>query len=445
MGIGTMGTGTPGTAGAHRRAPTRRVAASCLKAMKAIRLLLLCTAVWPSGARAQADDWPSFRGPAHNGSSPETGLLENWPDSGPTTLWQASMGGGFSGVTATGGRVFTLYSRGGRELAAGFDAETGEALWSTDIDHERKDRFGDGPRSTPPVNGGILYAVSGLGKMHALEAAGGKRLWSRDLHREFGARVPEFGVSASPIVEGDLLLFNVGGKRGHAIMAFDKVSGEVVWSAESDLPGYASPVTFTVGGVRHAVFFTGSSVVALDPLTGASLWKHPWKTAYDINAASPIFIAPDKLFVSSGHDTGAALFRIVGAVGGAAGDGPGTASATIVWKTRDMRNHFSSSVYVEGNIYGFDNKNFKCIDAETGEDRWRKGRLGHGSLFYADGHLLVLSEDGRLVLVKATPKAYTEEASHQVADAKHWTVPTLYRGRLYVRNERDLYCLDLKS
>ncbi len=395
----------------------------------------------------QDDDWPSFRGPGGGGRSSETGLLTAWPDPGPATLWQAPMGGGFSGITAAGGRVFTLYSRGGRELAAGFDAETGEALWTADIDLERKDRFGDGPRSTPPVDGGVLYAVSASGKLHALSAAGGQRLWSHDLWVEFGARVPEFGVAASPIVEGNLLLFNVGGKRGHAIMAFDKTSGEVVWSADSDLPGYASPIAFTAGGVRQAVFFTGSSVIAIEPASGRVLWKHPWKTAYNINAASPIFIAPDQLFVSSGHDTGAALFRIgPGAATASATPvaGAATASATILWKTREMRNHFSSSVYHQGHIYGFDNKNFKCIDAETGEDRWRKGSLGHGSLFYADRHLVVLSGDGQLLLVEATPKAYREKASHQVAKAKHWTVPTLYQGRLYVRNERDLFCLALK-
>ena len=385
-------------------------------------------------------DWPNFRGPGLDGRSSETGLLTSWPDDGPTTLWQAPMGGGFSGVTAADGRVFTLYSRGGRELAAALDAETGEELWTADLDRERKDRFGDGPRSTPPVDGGILYAVSALGKLYALDVAGGERLWSHDLPAEFGARVPEFGVSASPLIEGDLLLFNVGGKRGHALMAFDKTSGDVVWSAESDLPGYASPIAFTAAGIRHAVFFTGSSLIAVDPASGKALWKHPWKTAYNINAAAPIFIAPDKLFVSSGHDTGAALFRIEGSAGT-----PSPASATVVWKTREMRNHFSSSVYVQGYIYGFDNKNFKCIDAKTGEDRWRKGSLGHGSLFYADRHLIVLSEDGQLLSVEATPKAYREKASHKVAKAKHWTVPTLYQGKLYVRNERDLFCLDFKS
>ena len=418
-----------------------------MRATPRIRPALALAALCLAGTPAQADDagggdWPRFRGPGLDGRSSETGLATDWPDDGPATLWQAPVGGGFSGITAAGGRVFTLYSRGGRELAAAFDAATGEALWATDVDRERKDRFGDGPRSTPPIDSGVLYAVSALGQLHALSTADGGRLWSHDLTAEFGARVPEFGVSASPIVEGDLLLASVGGKRGHAILAFDKTTGELVWATGSDLPGYASPVSFTAGGVRQAVFFTGTGLISVAPSSGETLWKQPWKTAYDINAASPVFIAPDQLFVSSGHDTGAALLRIIPH---SDASGSETASVEILWKTREMRNHFSSSVYSEGNIYGFDNKSFKCIDAETGKDRWRKGSLGHGSLLYADGHLIVLSEDGRLVLVEATPEAYRQKASHQVAEAKHWTVPTLYQGRLYVRNERDLFCLDLRS
>ena len=392
--------------------------------------------LWSAVAFCEPVAWPGFRGPQGDGRSAETGLLATWPAGGPEKLWQVAIGGGFSGVAAVDGRLFTLYGRSGRELVVGLDAATGKGLWHVDLDQERRDRFGDGPRSTPLVDGGLVYAVSALGQLKAVTADSGETVWGCDLRRELGARVPEWGVSASPIVEGDLLLFNVGGKPGHAVVAFDKLTGKVAWSAETDLPGYALPVAFTAGGKRQAVFFTGSNVLALDPATGETLWKEPWKTAYDINAATPIFITPDKLFVSSGYDTGAALFRIA-----AAGD---RLSASEVWRTRGMKNQFSSSVYHDGYIYGFDNKSFKCIDAATGLDRWRKGSLGHGSLIYADGRLFVLSEGGELLLVEATPAAYKEKASFRVADAKHWTAPTLYDGKLYVRNERDLFCFKVK-
>ncbi len=388
-------------------------------------------------AEPEPVDWPGFRGPNGDGRSAETGLLKEWPDSGPKQLWKVPIGGGFSGLTAVDGRLFTLYSQSGRELVASFDTATGKELWSHDLDEERRDRFGNGPRSTPLVHDGLVYAVSALGQLAALKASTGEVVWHHDLPRAFGARVPEWGVSAAPIVEGELLLFNVGGKPGHAVMAFDRKTGKVAWKAETDIPGYALPITLTVGGVRQTVFFTGSNVIAVDPATGTSLWKRPWKTAYDVNAATPIFIAPDKLFVSSGYDTGATLFKL--------STKQGKVDVAEVWKTRGMKNQFSSSIYHDGYIYGFDNKNLKCIDAATGEDTWRKGGLGHGSLLYADGHLVILSESGQLVLAEAHPKAYREKASFQVADAKHWTVPTLYDGKLYVRNEQDLVCLDLKS
>ena len=412
--------------------------------MKRSRPLTLLTVLGAMGlfaaslvAEPGATDWPNFRGPNRDGISPETGLLKSWPEGGPKRLWEVPLGGGFSGLTAVDGKLFTVYSQGGREWAVSLDAKTGKELWRHDLDKERRDRFGNGPRSTPVVEGGLVYTVSALGQLRALKAATGEKIWGHDLRNAFGARIPEWGVSASPVIEGDLLLFDVGGKPGHSVMAFNKKTGEVVWSTETDIPGYALPISLTAGGIRQTVFFTGSNVLSIDPASGETLWKKPWKTAYDVNAAAPIFIAPNKLFISSGYDTGATLFRLETT--------DGKASATEVWKTRGMKNQFSSSIYHNGYIYGFDNKNFKCIDVATGEDKWRKGGLGHGSLFFADGHLVVLSEGGELLLVEAKPTAYTEKARAQVADAKHWTVPTLYDGKLYVRNERDLFCLDFKA
>ncbi|MEM7584168.1 MAG: PQQ-binding-like beta-propeller repeat protein [Acidobacteriota bacterium] len=406
------------------------------RSSSAILLLALALASGSAFAAPDALDWPGFRGPKGDGRSSETGLLTNWPDSGPKVLWKMPLGGGFSGLTAVDGKLYTLFSRGGRELVASLDAATGKQLWTADLDEERRDRFGNGPRSTPLVYDGMVYAVSALGQLRALAAVDGSTVWEHNLRKAFGARVPEWGVSAAPIIEGDLLLFNVGGKAGHAIMAFDRKTGEVAWKSETDIPGYALPVSFTVGGVYQTVFFTGSNVISVDPKTGKTLWKRPWKTAYDVNAASPIFIAPDKLFVSSGYDTGSTLYRLSA--------NQGKVAVEEVWQTRGMKNQFSSSVYHDGHLYGFDNKNLKCIDATTGEDRWRKGGLGHGSLIYADGHLLILSESGELVLAEATPKAYTEKAAFEVANAKSWTVPTLYAGKLYIRNEQDLFSIDLK-
>ncbi len=391
---------------------------------------LLASSVAADGA----SDWPGFRGPGGDGVSVETGLLERWPEGGPEKLWQVPLGGGFSGLAIVDHRIYTVFSRDRQELVGAFDTADGTEIWTVAIDRERRDRWGSGPRSTPRVEDGVVYAVSALGHLTALRAADGELVWKRNLQKELNARIPTWGVSTSPVVEDELLLFNVGGE-GRAIVAFDRHSGEVVWQAGDDLASYSTPVVITAAGMRQAVFFSGSKILAVAPSSGEVLWSQRWKTAYDINAAAPIYIAPDKLFVSSAQDKGAALFRITGH--------EMALRAVPVWKTAGMQNQFSSSVYHDGYLYGFDGKYLKCIDASDGEDRWRRGGLGHGSLFYADGHLVVLGDEGQLRLVEANPSAYVEKAAARVAKGKHWTVPTLYGGKLYVRNERDLYCFQL--
>jgi outer membrane protein assembly factor BamB len=189
----------------------------------------------------------------------------------------------------------------------------------------------------------------------------------------------------------------------------------------------------TTDGVRQAVFFTAEKLYSVAPDTGKVYWQKPWKTSWDVNAAMPIFIAPDRLFVSSGYDTGAALLKVSG----------DARSMTIdeVWTTREMKNQFSSSIYHEGYIYGFDNKNLTCLDAKTGERQWRERDLGHGSLMLADGHLIVLGDKGQLVLVEASSKAYREKGRVQMFKGKTWTVPTLSDGRLFVRDENEMVAL----
>ncbi len=399
-------------------------------------LLTLTASTLPALA-AQPQDWPQFRGPNRDGISTEVGLLKAWPAEGPQVAFRVPLGKGFSGLSIVQGRIYTLISQGGSEFLLALEAQTGKEIWRFRTDAERSDNFGDGPRSTPLVDADRVYAVSALGKLYALERASGKLLFSHDLTKEFGGVVPNWGVSASPIVEGNLLLFNVGGKPGFAIVAFDKASGEVKWKTGSDIPGYSNPLAITVGGMRQIIFFSGTQLLAVAPQDGKVLWQQPWKTSYDINAAAPLFIPPNQLFVSSGYDVGATLFAIQVQ--------DGQASAQQVWQNRGMKNQFSSSVFHNGYIYGFDNKTLKCIDVKTGEDKWRTSGFGHGSLFYADGHLVVLGDNGKLALVEATPAGYSEKATAQPLAGKHWTVPTLYGGRLYIRNESELIALQVSG
>jgi outer membrane protein assembly factor BamB len=376
-------------------------------------------------------DWPQFRGPDRNGVSSETGLRKQWPDGGPKVAWRIDLGGGFSGISVAAGRLYTMFSGDGEEFAICLDAATGREVWRFRTDANFKDMHGSGPRSTPTVDDEVVYVLSAKGKLHALGAGDGKPVWTRDLVSELGAETPRWGYATSPLVEGKLLLLDVGGRGESSLVAFDKASGKVVWRSQSDKAGYSSPIAVTIADRRQIVFFTGTTVVAVSPENGSLLWKQPWKTSYDVNAAMPVFIPPDRIFVSSGYDVGAAVYRVT------------ATGVEEVWRNREMKNKFSSSVLHGGHLYGFDEKTLKCIDAATGQARWRARDFGHGTLIYADGHLLVLGDDGALALVEATAEGYHERARARIFEGKSWTVPTLAGGRLYLRDQEQLLSLDM--
>ena len=399
--------------------------------------LVLALVICAAGT-APAADWPQFRGPDLDGISRETGLLRSWPADGPTELWRAPLGEGYSGISVVGDRAYTLYVTGGREILGVFDTATGRELWNYPVGKTWKDMMGNGPRSTPTVADGVAYVLGAHGTLAAVETATGKEIWRQELSKTLGTRPPTWGISTSPLVEGDRLILDAGGRSGHSIVALDRATGTLLWHAESDKAGYAMPLPITIGESRQVVMFTGTQVVGVDPAGGKVLWKQPWKTSYDVNAATPVFIPPNRLFVASGYSTGGALFEL-----------QPTAAGTRVgrlWTSPRMRNQFSSSVYHDGHIYGFDNATLKCLDARTGEEKWavREG-FGHGSLTLADGHLYVLGDRGKLALVEATPDGYNEVSTVQALSGKCWTVPTLAGGRLYLRNEKELVALDVKA
>jgi outer membrane protein assembly factor BamB len=385
-------------------------------------------------ASALAADWPQFRGPNRDGISRETGLLKSWPAGGPRVLWKAPLGEGYSHLAVSKGRLFTLYGGESNDFAAAYDAATGRQLWRVVLGRKFTNGQGNGPRSTPTVDGDTVYVLTATGRLAALNAADGKKVWEHDLRAEFDAEPPTWGISTSPLIEGNLLLVDVGGSRGRSLVAFDKKTGKTVWTAQSELAGYSAPIAITVGGVRQVIFFTGRALLSVSPRDGRLFWRIPWQTDWDVNAATPIFVPPDKLYVSSGYNTGAALFRIKAAAG--------RVGAEEVWRSRRMKNQFSSSVLHNGHIYGFDNSVLKCIVAATGEEKWKESGFGHGSLILADGHLIVLSERGKLFLVEATPAGYREKGSGQVLSGKCWTAPALADGRLYLRNEEELLALN---
>jgi outer membrane protein assembly factor BamB len=281
----------------------------------------------------------------------------------------------------------------------------------------------------------MVYVTGARGRLAAVDLQTGAPVWEIDLRKEFDAQVPRWGVSSSPLVESDRLIVEVGGRANHAFVAFDKRDGQVVWNSGTGKPGYASPIAVTLSGRRQIVFFPAQGLVGVAAEDGQPLWSVPWKTSYDVNAATPIFVPRNSLFISTGYDTGAGLVEVT-----AEGEG---LQADFVWKNRSMKNHFNSSVLVGDLIYGFDNAVFKCIEVRSGDEIWRaRGGYGKGaSLLYADDLLIVLGGEGLLGLVEATPEGYREISTAQVAKGRTWTMPSLANGVLYIRDFKQLVAL----
>ena len=401
---------------------------------------LLCPGLDGGAVRAQAGvspeaEWPQWRGAKRDGISAAKGLLKTWPEGGPEVVWRVPIGEGFSSLSIAAGRLYTLAGAGADEFALCLDAANGSEIWRFRSDANFTESQGSGPRSTPTVDGDRVFVLSAKGKLYCLDAASGNKVWSRDLSRHFGSSIPGWGFAGSPLIEGDLLLLEVGGEEGQSIAAFDKKTGVVRWTSYADALAYSSPIALTFNGVRQILFLTGHNLVSVAPADGTVYWSYPWEGA--INIATPIFVPDDKIFISAAYGKGAALLEMKAA--------NGTIGVEEIWKSKVMKNWISSSVLHKGYLYGFDNSIFKCIEAETGAEQWKVRGFERGSLILADGHLIALGENGKLALVEATPAAFREKASCQVLEGKCWTQPTLAGGRLYVRNEKELVCLNVAA
>jgi len=402
---------------------------------KALRIVLLAGLAAAAAAAIRpsaAGDWPQFRGPGRDGVSRETGLLDAWPEGGPAVVWRVPLGSAYSGLSVVGERIYTMESRDGREYLVALSAGDGARAWSVEVGPAWDDRWSRGPRSTPTVDGDLVFAVGSRGRLLAVAAADGAVRWSVDLAATHGAEIPQWGVSTSPLVHGGRVFVPVGGKNALA-MAFSRDEGRELWRSGQGSPGYSSPLAVEAVGVEQILFFTSEGLVSTSPRSGEEYWRLPWDTSYEVNAAAPVFVAPDRVFVSSGYDKGGAMLRLVRGESGPAFE--------EIWRNREMKNRFSTAVYHDGHLYGFDENTFKCVDAATGETRWRQRDLGHGSLILADGRLIALGEKGDLVLVEASPRAYREIARARPFSGKSWTAPSLARGRLYLRDESEAVAL----
>jgi outer membrane protein assembly factor BamB len=398
--------------------------------------LLACVFLGAIGA-----DWPQFLGPQRNAVSTETGLLQTWGEKGPPMLWQKDIGEGFSAPVVAGDHLILFHRVGDDDVVACLDAASGKEIWkhTTPTKYEDPLGKGNGPRSTPLIADGRVYTLSPGGLLLCLKLDDGKKVWQRELLKDYEVPQSFFGVGTSPILEGKHLIVNVGAKDA-GIVAFAKDTGKEVWKATGDGASYSSPLAATIDGVRHVVFFTRQGIVSLDPATGAVRFSKRWRSRNNasVNAATPVVVG-DRLFFTACYETGAILVR-------AKKDG-----IEELWSNdRSLSCHFGTPVVHDGCLYGFHGRQetgteMRCVDLKTGRVRWSKEGFGCGSMILAEGNLIVLSEGGELVLVEGKSNKYREKARAAVLTGPCRASMALANGRLYARDNKKLVCWKMKK
>ena len=392
-----------------------------------------------SAGQAPAPEWFQWRGPNRDGHSAETGLLQAWPKSGPTLAWRsAGVGNGYSSFSTSGGRLYTLGARGNVEYVTALDRATGRKVWEYQNGRRFQNDRGDGPRSTPTVDGDRVYVLGGSGDLTCLDAASGKRIWTINIVQKFGGVNPYWGYSESPLIVGDRMLINAGGSRA-SIVAIAKADGSTLWQQHSDGAGYSSPMLMRTGSLNQVIFFTDSRTLAVDPRDGRLLWSHNKASNGTANVATPI-VKGTRVFVSSDYGTGAALLDVR-----AAGN---IATANEVYFTRDMRNHHASSVLVGDHLYGYSSSILTALAFDTGKPVWRDRSVGKGSLIFADGRLYLYSEDGVAGLAEASPDGYREHGRFTIAQqsgSPTWSHPIIAGGLLILRDQDAVFAYNVSG
>jgi outer membrane protein assembly factor BamB len=370
--------------------------------------------------------WADFRGPNRDGNYTEGPILKDWPATGLPLLWRQPSGGGYASFVIANGKAYTIEQRRAQEAVVAYAVDSGRELWTHAWPAFFQEMMGgDGPRATPVWDGGRIYALGAAGELRVLDAESGKLLWSKDILADNGAENITWGMSNAPLIADGKVIVTPGGP-GKSVVAYDTQSGDRVWGALSDQAAYTSPMTVTLAGQRQILVVTASRIAGLTVDSGKLLWEYPWKTFNGIASAQPIVIDGSRVFVSSGYDHGSVLLEI---------SGP---SAKAVWESRNMKNRFNSSVLYQNHIYGMDESILACIDARTGERKWKGGRYGYGQILLAGEHLVVLTEFGEVALVKATPESHLEVARFPAIEGKTWNHPAIAGGILLVRNAREM-------
>jgi outer membrane protein assembly factor BamB len=406
---------------------------------------LTSTPIAESGA-----GWPQWRGPHRDGRAPACQFRTDWDKSPPSLVWSTSCGPGYSSCAVVNGKVFTQDRHGGDERVICLNAADGRQLWEYSYPAEQAGNdanFGHGPRAMPAILGDVLVAVGGAGKLLCLQLPTGNETprlrWQHDLLREFDAKMPQWGVACSPLIEQGLVIVQPGGKNG-SVAAFDLANGALAWSAGTSPSGYSSPVAATIGGERTVFAFTSDSLLTVS-LAGRLTDSYPWPTRFSGNIATPI-VVDDYVFISSAYGQGCALLRAERR------EGEGVKLVEVYARRRKgFQNHHGTSIYRDRFLYGFDGDTvarLKCIEFATGREKegWDAAGLDKGTLILAETHLIVQTERGDLALVEANPEEFRMIAKipRVLSGNNNWATPALVDGMLYLRDDEKVACYDIR-
>ena len=416
---------------------------------------------------AQGSDWPKFLGPLGTSVSTEKGIV--WPKDGPKILWHKELGTGYGMPTISNGKLYHFDRNGKNARLTCMDAKTGESSWTYEYPSVYKDRFdyNNGPRCSPVIDGDLVYLYGVEGQLHCVRSDNGKFVWKVDANKEFNVIQNFFGVGSTPVIEGNLLIAQVGGSpEGSAardlfeqtlkgtdsgVVAFDKRTGKVVYKISDELASYAGPTLATINGRRYCFVFARGGLLAFDPANGKIDFHFPWRSpdVESVNASNPVVVG-DKVLISETYGPGAALLKVK----------PG--GYDVLWKDankfkKSLQCHWMTPIYYDGHVYGSsgrhkENAELRCIEFETGKVMWTEKGLTRTSLLMIDGHFICLSEDGMIRLLKVNPQKYDVVSEVKLKDPQTkrslleypcWAAPIVSHGLLYVRGEERLVCLEL--
>lgn len=387
------------------------------------------------GLQIAETDWPGFRGAQRNGIAHVKAGEFNWTKK-PEELWRHPVGRGWSSFSVVQGRAFTQEQRDDLECVVCYDVRTGQQIWV----HQDDERFdeplgGPGPRATPTIHDSRLYSLGATGLLNCLDATNGELLWQKNILREVDAKNIEWAMAGSPLIVGDHVIVVPGGSNANSVIAYDRMSGEKIWSSGNDKASYAAPTFRTLLGTEQVIVFDGEGVKGYSPDSGTQFWKVAWTNGPKVNAAEPIPISDRLLFIGSGYGQGSGLVEL-----SHAGD---VWTTKTLWTSRRFKLKFNAAVQKGEHAFGLDEGILACLNMRTGDQVWKRGRYGYGQILLAGDAIVVQAEDGDVAFVEATTEQFTELNRFPSLEGKTWNHPVIWNGLLLVRNGEEAVCYRL--